>query len=291
MLSSRELNRTWMKALRDHAVTPLQGDDGPYRAIGDGSLAFLDGLWKSRKAPLPDIGAMIEAGKTIRFYADPHFFHRNILVMANRAGLRDVDEMDRVIWNNVERAVSESDMVVCLGDLALKNPLSVLRRMVSAFGDRHLVITGNHDAKGAGPSAWAASGAAASLAFSLPPGLLRAWAEADHGDLAALVEWDGLPRRVNFGCSHWPMPADRMPSASWLCLHGHIHDRPSRPLCMNVSVEAIGYEPQTLRSLVTPDLLEGLVRRQRGLSGLLQPVDKVPGDSEPVTGARLAPSA
>jgi len=152
MLSFSELNKTWARALREHATTQIQGDDGPYRPIGDRTLEFLDGLWKARKAPLPDLGAMIEEGKVVRFYSDPHFFHANILKLANRVEFRDVEEMDRVIWDNVERAVSESDMVVCLGDLALKNPLAVLRRMASSFGNRHQVIPGNHDPKGAGPA-------------------------------------------------------------------------------------------------------------------------------------------
>ena len=280
MLSFSELNKTWARALREHATTQIQGDDGPYRPIGDRTLEFLDGLWKARKAPLPDLGAMIEEGKVVRFYSDPHFFHANILKLANRVEFRDVEEMDRVIWDNVERAVSESDMVVCLGDLALKNPLAVLRRMASSFGNRHQVIPGNHDPKGAGPAAWAASGAVASLAFSLPLGLLRTWAEADHGDLAELVDWKELPRRVNLGCSHWPLPADRMPGPAWLCLHGHTHRRHAGPLWMNCSVEAIGYQPKTLREMMTPDLLDDLVRRQGGLSILQTALDRMPGDAD-----------
>jgi hypothetical protein len=39
--------------------------------------------------------------------------------------------------------------------------------------------------------------------------------------MADLIEWKRLPNRVNFGCSHWQVPAERMLSASWLNLHGH----------------------------------------------------------------------
>jgi hypothetical protein len=53
-------------------------DGKPYRAIGDKTLLFLDGPWKARKDPLPDLGAMISAGKTVRFWADPHFDHENL---------------------------------------------------------------------------------------------------------------------------------------------------------------------------------------------------------------------
>jgi hypothetical protein len=50
MINLEQLNKAWTKALRDHAVAPLEGRDGPYRAIGDKSLAFLDALWEARKA-------------------------------------------------------------------------------------------------------------------------------------------------------------------------------------------------------------------------------------------------
>jgi hypothetical protein len=85
MINSQQLNKAWAKTLRDHAITPLDGQDGPYRAIGEKSLTFLDALWKARKTPLPDVGAMIEAGQTVRFWSDPHFEHDNIRHLANRS--------------------------------------------------------------------------------------------------------------------------------------------------------------------------------------------------------------
>jgi calcineurin-like phosphoesterase family protein len=267
MISSEQLNKAWARALREHAITPLQGDDGPYRAIGDKSLAFLDALWKARRTAPPDVGAMIESGRTVRFWADPHFEHDNIRRLANRTEFVDVEDMDRSIWANVEQAAAQSDLLVCLGDLALKNPLMHQRKMVSAFGDRQVTIIGNHDAKGAKPEAWAAAGACASLAFSLPLDILRTWIIDDNGEMAELIDWKRLPARVNFGCSHWPVPADRMPAASWLNLHGHIHNahrdnRKLGPLGVNCSVEAIDYQPKTLRELITLELLDNLARRQ-----------------------------
>jgi calcineurin-like phosphoesterase family protein len=271
MISTEQLNKIWARALRDHAVAPLQGEDGPYRAIGDRTLAFLDGVWKARRPPVPDVGAMIAAGKTVRFWSDPHFGHDNIIRLASRTAFRDVDHMDRSIWANVEAAAAGSDLLVCLGDLSLKNPLTCQRRLVSAFGARQLTVVGNHDAKGGKPEAWAAAGACASLAFSLPLELLREWAMADNGEMAGLIDWKRAPDPVNFGCSHWPVPAGRAPGASWVNVHGHIHNasRDSRklgPLSVNCSVEAIGYEPKTLRELMTLELLDNLVRRQRGSS-------------------------
>lgn len=257
----KHLNMTWATALREHAVRPLEGEKGPYLAISGKCLCFLDAVWDKQDAALPDIGAMIEAGKTVRFWADPHFGHDNIRRLASRTEFRDVDEMDRFIWGNVERAVARSDLVVCLGDLALKNPFGIQQKMKAAFGEKHVTLVGNHDAKGAKPDAWAASGAFAALAFSLPLELLRSWVVADHGKNAGAIDWNALPQRVNFGCSHWPVSADRLPAASWVNLHGHIHNRRPGPVGINCSVEAIGYQPRTLRELLTPDLFENLVAR------------------------------
>ena len=265
MINLEQLNKAWAKTLRDHAVAPLEGRDGPYRAIGGKSLAFLDALWKARKGPLPDIGAMIEAGRTVRFWSDPHFEHDNIRRLADRNAFLSVEDMDRVLWANLEEAMAQSDFVVCLGDMALKNPLMHQRRIASAFGGKQLPLVGNHDTKGAKPEAWAAAGAAASLAFSLPLDLLQSWITGDHAEMAGLVDWKRLPGRVNFGCSHWPVPAERMPGGAWVNLHGHIHnarreDRRLGPLGVNCSVEAIDYRPKTLRELLTPELFDNLVR-------------------------------
>ncbi len=265
MVNLEQLDKAWAEALRDHAVTPLEGRGGTYRAIGDKSLAFLDALWKARRDPLPDIGAMIEAGKTVRFWSDPHFEHDNIRRLADRNAFLTVEDMNRVLWANLEEAMAQSDFVVCLGDMALKNPLQVQRRIASAFGGRQLTVVGNHDTKGAKPEAWAAAGAAASLAFSLPLGLLQAWITEDHGDMAGIIDWKRLPDRVNFGCSHWPVAAERMPGGSWVNLHGHIHNasregRKLGPLGVNCSVEAIDYRPKTPRELLTPEVFANLVR-------------------------------
>jgi calcineurin-like phosphoesterase family protein len=285
MLSFVELNRIWAKALRDHAVTVLQGESRPYRAIGDKSLRFLEELWKTRKAQLPDVGAMIEAGKCVRWWSDPHFGHDRIRAMCERVEFADVDAMNATIWDNVATAAGHSDLVICLGDLSYRNPaatpLDVQRRLMREFGGNQITLPGNHDAKGqARPEAWTSAGACSALAFALPLELLRDWCEADYGELADIVDWKALPNHINFGCAHWPVPPSRMPGPGWICLHGHIHNRPSRPLRINCSVEAIGYVPKTLRELLTAETMDDLVRRQHGLDGFSDLEEKVPGDAE-----------
>jgi calcineurin-like phosphoesterase family protein len=263
MLSHIELNKVWATTLREYAACVLQGEKGPYRPISDKSLKLLEALWKDR-SPLPDIGAMIEAGKEVRFWSDPHLGHQAILWLAKRSAFSNVEEMDRTIIDNFEAAAEKSDLTICVGDLSMKNPIHWHRRFVFRYGERHALVVGNHDARGARPGPWVGSGNAfASIAFSLPTSLLRSWIEA--GDPTAEVDWDELPKRINFGCSHWPLAAHRLPGPGWVCLHGHIHNRPAGPLGINCSVEQIGYRPRTLQELVTTQLLQNLALRQHGL--------------------------
>jgi calcineurin-like phosphoesterase family protein len=212
---------------------------------------------------------MLESGKIVRWWSDPHFGHDNVRRMCGR-DFPDVTTMDAAIWGNVAATAACSDLVVCLGDLAFRNPaatpLDIQRRLAREFGDRQATVVGNHDAKGQPkPAAWAQARAFPAMAFHLPTALLRAWAAEDWGGLDAAIDWRELPDRIAVGCSHWPVYADRLPGPGWICLHGHIHQRRAGPLHVNASVEAIGYAPKELRELITPDLVDNLVRRQRGL--------------------------
>jgi calcineurin-like phosphoesterase family protein len=280
MLSATQLDKTWARALRAHALEPMIGDEGkPYLPIGKHSLELLDALWKPSARRMPDVGAMIEAGKTVMFWSDPHFGHGTMVRRRPDGGFSNVDEMDAILWSNLWEAARSADLVVCLGDFAMRNPISIHRRCAAELGGKHLAIVGNHDVKGVRPQVWAASGALASLAFSLPASLVRSWVEENHGEIAELVDWRRLPPRLSFGLSHWPVPPSRMPGPGWVNLHGHIHSRPTGPLRVNCSVEALGYRPRPLQDLMTPELMDDLVRRQSGPHGLDGVSAPVPGDS------------
>lgn len=262
MHTFHELNRAWAEAVRSHALAPLTGENGKtFLPIGGKTLTYLDALW-AKEANLPDIGALIEAGQTVRFWGDPHYQHDNIRRLCDRNEFANVDEMDVAIDQNVREAMATSDLVLCVGDLAMKDAISYQRRLQREFGDRHRILIGNHDPKGATPEEWSRTGALASLAFSLPTKLLEEWGREDFGDLAELVAWSRLPARVNFGCCHWPVPPDRLPGMDWVSVHGHTHNRLAGRLRLNCSVEAIGYRPATLRELSTPELFDDLARRQ-----------------------------
>ncbi len=153
-----------------------------------------------------------------------------------------------------------------IGDktLKLQNPFGVQNRMTDLFADRHLTLLGNHDVRGANASQWIRRNALATLAFSLPRDLIRAWFAERHGSEVDDIEWNRVPSEVRFGCSHWPVPIARLPGPEWINLHGHIHGDPSLPLHVNCSVEVIDYAPKRIEDLVTPSVIRDLIRRQDG---------------------------
>lgn len=269
MSSLLEINLAWESALRTLASTPLEDERGPYLAIGVKTMALLDPLWTAARAwELPDIGAMLAAGKDVRVFGDPHFQHANIIQMCGRP-FGSVDEMDENMWASIAQAHAESDFVVCLGDWALRDPISWMRRAAGDFPGKHLTVVGNHDARGSKPAQWVAQQARASLAFSIARPLVKTWVERHEPEMAGLLDWESIPEIIHVGLSHWPMPPQFMPSASWINLHGHTHNQPSLPLRSNCSMEAIGFAPRSIEKIIGSRILDDLARRQLGLDMFL----------------------
>jgi calcineurin-like phosphoesterase family protein len=171
------------------------------------------------------------------------------------------DEMDAAIWAAVEDAASQVDFLLCLGDLSMTDALAVQRRLHSILGDRQATISGNHDRKNCDRQEWGRLGGIASLAFSLPTGLLRELIEADD---ANGIEWSVLPERIEFGACHYPIPPSKTPGPSWISLHGHSHGQPQGSLRVDFSIEAVGYRPIGLRDALKPALFRDLVLLQEG---------------------------
>lgn len=278
MLSHKELDKTWEAALRAHAASPLQGEQGPYMPIGAKSMALLDPLWKGRAQSGLDLGAMLAGGKDVRAFGDPHFEHANIIRMCERP-FDSVEAMDAAMWDSLARAHAEADFVLCVGDFAMKNPISWQRRIAAAFPGKHATTVGNHDAKGARPEQWLEAGAWASLAFSVSRDLVESWVSQYEPDASAALDWDEVPRWIHVGVSHWPVPPERLPGPAWVNLHGHIHNRPNRPLRVNCSMEAIGFEPRPIARLIDSRLVDDLVRRKAGLCAFDESSKRDPGDS------------
>lgn len=276
MLSHKELEKTWADALRVHASTPLQGEAGPYMPIGAKSMTLLTSLWKAQE-PL-DIGPMLAEGKDVRAFGDPHFEHANIIHMCERP-FEAVETMDKALWEAIDSAHAEADFVLCVGDWAMKNPITWARKIASMHPGKHVTTVGNHDAKGAKAEQWLKAGARASMAFSVERGLVKSWVDTYEPELSVMLDWDEAPRVINVGVAHWPVPPQRLPGPAWISLHGHVHNRPDRPLRINCSVEAIDFKPKSIQRLINARVIDDLIRRRSGLDLFDESKTPNPGDS------------
>jgi calcineurin-like phosphoesterase family protein len=267
-MTFQELNQAWEASCRAYLQTEIAGENGAYRPVGSRSRKLLSALWRARKIDgrVPDVGELLRQGKEVRVFGDPHFGHANIINFCERP-FEDADAMDRALWSSIAAGAERSDLCLCLGDWALAAPLDWHLKARNHFPEKCFTVVGNHDAKDGKPAEWAAAGALPALAFELPMELCVAWARERPGPQPE-PDWGKLPATLRVGVSHWPIPPRLFPGAQWINLHGHTHAAPSRPLRVNASMEAIGYEPARIDQLIGWRELGELAIRQDGLGAL-----------------------
>ncbi|TXT67526.1 MAG: hypothetical protein BAJALOKI1v1_70017 [Promethearchaeota archaeon] len=79
------------------------------------------------------------------FTADFHLSHKNIIKYCNRP-FRGVEEMDKVLLDNLEKLVKPGDTLYYLGDLTFKD--TIAEDFFERFQDREIhYIIGNHDSQ------------------------------------------------------------------------------------------------------------------------------------------------
>ena len=266
MLSLFELQRAWRQAIRQYAENPLMGDNGEtYIPIRGKAMAFLDSLWRDWEGnDTLDLGALLGTGKDIRVFGDPHFEHANIIHLCARP-FAEVHSMDAQLWSALEQAHTEADMVLCVGDWALKNPIFWQRKAFNGYPGKTASVVGNHDMKNSTALQWFEAGARASLAFTVEREWVQAWVSASEPNTVDAVDWKQVPRHIHVGVSHWPIAPRYYPGNNWVNLHGHTHNKPSKALRMNASVEEIGFAPKSIPSMFTAQLMDELVQRQQGI--------------------------
>ena len=149
--------------------------------------------------------------------ADTHFGHKGIIDYENRP-FAGVDDMDRRLMENWNRAVEAEDSVLVLGDFAVA-PDARVRELLEALHGRKTLVMGNHD-RGRPPAWWQEAGF--ELACPYP------------------ILYDGM-----LLLSHEPLYVNaNMP---YINLFGHVHGNPAykdvsgQHLC--VSCERIEYTP------------------------------------------------
>lgn len=75
------------------------------------------------------------------FTSDTHFGHKNIIKHSSRPFL-DVDEMDDVLIENINKTVGKHDRLYHLGDFAFRDPAGYRDRIKC---DNVYLVIGNHD--------------------------------------------------------------------------------------------------------------------------------------------------
>lgn len=75
--------------------------------------------------------------------ADTHFNHKNIIDYCNRP-FKDVEDMNETMIKNWNETVSNTDVVIHLGDVAFGNKEDA-KKILGRLNGRKILIRGNHD--------------------------------------------------------------------------------------------------------------------------------------------------
>ena len=161
-------------------------------------------------------------------WSDLHLGHENIIRYTNRP-FRDVEEMNARLYANWDDAVREDDILIFVGDVAMRTALcdATWQRIREGPGRAKILVVGNHDLTGSG-----------SLRVD------------GFDDICSVLCIGG---DVPLVFTHMPLAAVPDGCAN---VHGHTHNAaPARSPHINVSVEQLAYRPVQL------DRIEALAKR------------------------------
>lgn len=152
--------------------------------------------------------------------ADTHFFHDNIIKYCYRP-FQNIEEQDRLLIAKWNSTVTENDLVIHLGDIALSKKSEDLKNLLSSLKGRIVLVQGNHDRR--------------SRLWYLMNGI---------SFVCDKFIWDGII------FTHRPMLIEKLDEFEFN-IHGHIHEKlKTHPKYINVSVEQIKYTPINLERLL-----------------------------------------
>ena len=152
-------------------------------------------------------------------WSDLHLGHENIIRYTNRP-FADIEEMNASLYANWDDAVGEDDILIFVGDVAMRTALceATWQRVREGPGRAKILVIGNHDLTGSGQ--------------------LRV---DGFDDICSVLCIDG---DVPLVFTHMPLAAVPVGCAN---VHGHTHDAaPTRSPHINVSVEQLAYGPVPL---------------------------------------------
>jgi calcineurin-like phosphoesterase family protein len=163
---------------------------------------------------------------TIRFIADLHFNHFNIISFCKRP-YKTVDEMNHDMVAKFNAVVGHDDDTWILGDLAWPGGEQYFHQL---NGRKHLII-GNHDHRSV---------------------LILPWATAPrHYHEMKLLDGEGILRQLVL--FHYPIEEWNHFYGGAIHLHGHVHGKtmkPSEKLRVDVAVDCFNFTPVTLDEIL-----------------------------------------
>lgn len=183
----------------------------------------------------------------IYFTSDLHLGHRAIISMANRP-FENVEEMNRVLIDNINRTVKQEDTLYILGDLCYRIKVDEANELISQINckNRYLLI-GNHD-KQYDPSLFVEMKDFMKLSVATPTGA-----------------------NVQVALMHYPLMSWPHEYHGGIHLHGHIHSegteynarmRDEGILRYDVGVDANGYKPVSFEQIISFMLANHLKKQE-----------------------------
>lgn len=159
-----------------------------------------------------------------RFCSDPHFYHLN---MAIHRGFKDDHEMNEHIINEWNKIIKPKDITYILGDITMeKNKYEILYRL---NGNKKIIL-GNHDKP-------------------QHTKYLYAYVNSISGMQKISYTTADL-KKYKVWLTHCPMHESEL-IGNEINIHGHVHDKSLQDKrYINVSMEAINYQPKTLNELI-----------------------------------------
>lgn len=164
----------------------------------------------------------------IYYTADPHFGYPEVIQQTGRP-FQNIEEMDRTLIENWNRAVTDEDTIYLLGDIGGHNTPFPAQQLAQLRGHKHLV-RGNHDT-----------------------GLEQQERLFDYFESVSDL-WELEDGGVHIVLCHYPMVHVR----GGYMIHGHLHDAQKEgydilrqlPRVLNAGVDVNRYYPVTLEQLI-----------------------------------------
>lgn len=155
--------------------------------------------------------------------ADNHFWHFNIIKYTNRP-FKSVEEMNETMISNWNKVVKEKDIVLHLGDFALCCDNQMLSDLINQLNGIIWLVPGNHDH----PSRLSRFG-------------IKIMSSIEKEEARFYIK--------NLICSHRPLYDYEIPFGFVNC-HGHIHNKSSYGMHINISVDVCNFSPVSLEEII-----------------------------------------